>query len=240
MQVRSQAIVLHKIRFNDQDSIVYLYSKDFAFVPYLVAGKRARFGRNASLWQPLSLVEYVADHKASRELQRIKEAHCSYAYLDIPFSPEKNAVSMFLAEVLYRVLRESEASEPLFEFLSQSMQLFDLSVQGVANFHLLFLARLCRFLGCQPNVESYRAGSYFDMTAGQFSLSEPVCSSFLFPDEANKFHQLFQTNYQEAAHLLLSRRQRVVLLEKLLEYYRIHLADFPRIKSLEILRELFD
>jgi DNA repair protein RecO (recombination protein O) len=36
----------------------------------------------------------------------------------------------------------------------------------------------------------------------------------------------------------LSRQQRNVIVEYLLEYYRLHIYDFPPLKSLEVLREL--
>ncbi|MEA4948529.1 MAG: DNA repair protein RecO, partial [Petrimonas sp.] len=37
----------------------------------------------------------------------------------------------------------------------------------------------------------------------------------------------------------MSRSDRNLIIDRLLTYYRLHLYDFPAIKSLDVLRELF-
>ena len=230
---------MHRIRYSDQDSVVHLYSRDFGRASYLVANRRKRGTLSQALLQPLSIVEFEADHKGSRQLQRIREMHCLYAFRQLPSDPVKNTLSMFLAEVLYRVLAEAEPNEALFQFLSQSIQLLDLNEAGTANFHLVFLLKLSLFLGISPNMEGKETGGYFDLQAGGFVLSRPYHNAWLGPAQAQMLARLMEMNYENMHLYAFGRGQRVEILRRILDYYRLHLAEFPEIRSLEVMQELF-
>ena len=70
---------------------------------------------------------------------------------------------MFLAEFLYRALREEAENGPLFAYLEHSIRWLDECDRSFSNFHLVFLMRFSRFLGLYPNTEDYREGCFFDM-----------------------------------------------------------------------------
>lgn len=239
MLVKSQAVVLRRIRYSDSDSIVCLYSRDFGRVSYLSSDRRKKSPLSPALLQPLSLIEYEADHKASRELQRLKEIKSDCPFLKLPFDPVKNTLSLFLAEVLYRVLGEAESNPPLFDFLRQSVQLLDLNEEGTANFHLAFLCSLTHFLGFYPNTENWRPGCGFDMQAGTWSDTRPAHNAWLNPQESEWLRKLLQLDYQHLGALQMNGGERTAALRKILDYYRLHLSDFPEIKSLDVLQECF-
>ena len=72
-------------------------------------------------------------------------------------------MALFLAEFLYRAIREEAENRPLFAYLQHSVIWLDECREGFANFHLVFLMRLSRFLGLYPNLEDYHTGDYFDL-----------------------------------------------------------------------------
>ncbi|MCK9301533.1 MAG: DNA repair protein RecO [Bacteroidales bacterium] len=239
MLVRSQALVLHQIPYSDAFSVVHLYTREFGRQAYLLTRNHKNSRLRQSLFQPLSLIEYEADHKGSRELQRIKEARCLYAFTGIPMDPVKNAIALFLSEVLYRALEESDSNEALFEYLVQSVQILDLCKQGTANFHLVFLIKLTRYLGFYPNLDENAPGKYFDLQAGTFCSLRPFHNAWLSPEDAQGFAVLLRINFENMPAFRYDRHQRQRILRQTLDYYRLHLSDFPRIKSLEVLQELF-
>lgn len=240
MFVKTRAIVLHKIKYSDNDAIVSLYSREFGRISYLVSHKNKKGKLSQSLLQPLSLIEYEGEHKGSRELQRLREAHCYHPFTDLPLNPLKNAVSLFLSEVLYRVLMEEERNLPLYNYLEQAIMMLDLSDKGTANFHLAFLIHLTRFLGFFPNMEENRPHWYFDLAAGSFCPTRPAHNAWLAPEDAERLALLLRMNFDNLHLFRLERRQRTELLRQILNYYRIHLTEFPEIKSLTILEEMFD
>ena len=150
-------------------------------------------------------------------------------------------MALFLSEFLYRAVREEAENRPLFAYLQHSIIWLDECGGGFANFHLVFLMRLSRFLGLYPNLEDYHTGDYFDLLNACFTSIRPqLHSSYINPEEAGRLRQLMRMNY-ETMHLFgMSRAERARCLAIMNDYYRLHLPDFPALKSLEVLKELFD
>ncbi|MDD4922465.1 MAG: DNA repair protein RecO C-terminal domain-containing protein, partial [Bacteroidales bacterium] len=215
--------------------------EEYGRMSYLATRPRSKKSNlKSAFFQPLSLVEIEADHQGSRHLQRIKEIRSLYNFSGIPYDPVKNAISLFLAEVLYRSLRETEKNTALFDYISGSIQLLDLCDKGLANFHLVFLIKLTRFMGFYPNVEEQQPHWYFDLQGGSFTPTRPLHNAWLKPEEAADFALLMRMNFDNIQAFQFERHQRVEILRQMLNYYRMHLTDFPSIRSLNVLQELFD
>jgi DNA repair protein RecO (recombination protein O) len=240
MLAASNAIVLHCLPYSDSNHIVHLYTEEFGRMSYMVRlGKGKQAGLKRALFQPLSILTIQADLKGSRQLQRIKDATTFYPFGSIPFDVTKSSIALFLAEVLYRSLRDTERNPVLFEFLIRSIQWLDLAERGLANFHLVFLIKLTRYLGCYPNLESQREGWFFDLQGGVFVPNCPPHNAWLNPTDAQAFARLMQITYDNMWAYGFEHGQRVHILRQMLDYYRLHLTDFPGIKSLDVLEDLF-
>jgi DNA repair protein RecO (recombination protein O) len=59
------------------------------------------------------------------------------------------------------------------------------------------------------------------------------------PEEATRIVLLMRMNYETMYLFEMNRAERGRCLEVLNEYYKLHLPDFPTLKSLEVLKELF-
>ena len=59
------------------------------------------------------------------------------------------------------------------------------------------------------------------------------------PDEAGMIQLLMRLNYTTMRLLSLTRSERNRIVDVILYYYRLHLPDFPDMKSLPVLKELF-
>ena len=99
--------------------------------------------------------------------------------------------------------------------------------------------RMSRFLGFYPNVDHYRNGNYFDLRESMFCSIPPVHRDFLFPEEAEKIQLMLRMDYPTMHLFRMSHKERGRLIEVVLRYYRLHLPDFPELKSLDVLRELY-
>lgn len=241
MLCKTRGIVLHSIPYNDKYSIIYMYTEAFGRASYLVArarGKRSSVSK--ALFMPLSVVEMEVEHLNKRDLHRIRETKLCYPLTEVFCNPVKNVLALFLSEVLFRVVKETEPDPRLFEYLSESIQLLELSDKGVANFHLVFLLRLLHYMGIYPNVDSYVAGSCFDMLNGVFVDRIPMHRHYLNPQESVVFARLLKISFENMSLYSFSRQDRVGVINRILEYYRLHLPDFPEIKSLSVMQSLFD
>lgn len=240
MLVKTKAIVINCIPYNDSTNIVHLYTDQYGMASYLVSNPKSRkSGLKRAFFQPFTLIEIDADYKGSRQLQRIKDVRCLYPCTDISCNPVKNTVTLFLAEVLIRSLREAEKNPAMFDYLFQSVQLLDLCEKGLANFHIVFLIKLTRYLGFYPNLDNAGRGWYFDLAGGEFVPVCPTHNAWLNPVEAKDFAKLMQINFENMQDFGFEHNQRADLLSNILKYYKMHLVDFPAIKSLEVLKEVF-
>jgi DNA repair protein RecO (recombination protein O) len=179
------------------------------------------------------------EHQNKRDLHRIRETRQCYPLNRLFTDPVKNALALFIAEVLFRVVKDTEADTRLFDYLYRSIYLLELAEGGVANFHVVFLLHLLHYLGIFPNTDSYAEGYYFDMQNGVFADQPPLHRHYLNREESQIFARLFKISYENMTLYTFSRHDRVNILTHILTYYRIHLPEIPEIKSLTILQALF-
>jgi len=237
---KTRAIILHQFQYNDRYAIVHVYTEAFGPVAYLTAATKTKTSRvPKALLHPLSIVELEVEHHNLREIQRIKEAKACMTLPAILSHPVKTAVSMFMAELISKFVKEQQPDQALFDFLLQSIRILELSEKSFANFHLVFLMKLSRFLGFYPDVSAYRRGMFFDMQNGVFITHKPAHHHFLNPDDSAAFVQLLRMDYENMSHFRFSGKERKAFISRAIEYYQIHLSHFQEIKSVEILHEVF-
>lgn len=238
---KTKGIVLYILPYNDKYIIVNMYTEGFGRNSYMVSnthGKRSKVSR--ALLQPLYILEMEVEHLNNRDMQRIKEAKTACTFTQLQCNPYKNAIALFLSEVLYRIIQEREANQPLFDYLYRSIQWLDVVEEGVGNFHLTFLLQLSVYLGIRPNGDSFRNGCFFDLLNGIFTEKMPEHNYYLNKEESVVFERLLRIRFENMALYSFSRQERANILRHIIQYYKIHLSDFPEIKSLSVMQSLFD
>lgn len=241
MLQKTVGIVLRNIKYSDSSNIVELFTESSGNVSVIIRIPRSKKAAvQPVLFRPLSFVEFEADFRQTSNLQRVTHAKCYLPYRSIPYDPVKASIALFLSEFLYRALRQETENRPLFAYLLYSLKWLDECEQGYSNFHLVFLIRISRFLGLYPNLDHYHRGACFDLVNAGFVSGRPFHTSWLSAEESSAMMRLMRMNY-ETMHLFgMNRRERNRCLVLINEYYRLHLPDFPVLKSLEILTGMFD
>ena len=240
MLIKTKAVVLNSFKYTDNRLIVDLFTLDMGRMAVAVnvsTGKKSKFPK--SIFTPLTLLDIEADMKQRQGLQKLREASMSYAFTSIPFRPEKATVALFISDFLYHALKGEQDNASLFIFISDSIKWFDLTDNNVANFHIVFLLRLTLFLGFMPNFDHYTEGCFFDLRGSTFVNTIPPHHDFLDIRESAIVSTMMRMNYRTMHLFHLTRSQRNRLLDVLVAYYRLHLPDFPELKSLEVLRSVY-
>jgi DNA repair protein RecO (recombination protein O) len=216
---------------------------------YMVQGVRSTrgHGNKAALLQPMFLVEFEGMESRRAEMHRFREIRAAVPLLSVPFDVRKGTVSLFMAETLYRLVREVEANSPLFEFVWGAVLALDgldsaASSSAVANFHLWFMVGLARHLGFFPG-NKWRAGMWFDIREGIFVPVEPRGPAFSRENSA-LLGRLMEIGAEgvragELGALALNRTQRSEFLNAMLAHFGYHLDATRDIRSVDILREVF-
>ena len=235
-------IALRNIKNKDRSSILTAYSLEAGRVAFAIpAGAGREAIRRRALLMPLSAVECMADTRRGTDVMIMHEPRpMSTSASAIHSNPLKSALAMFTAEVLGAVLRESGPDESLFAYVYNCMEvLAALPSERTANFHIMMLMGLGRFIGIDPRTEDYRQGMVFDMAEGRFRLTPPLHRHFLNAADSEAVARLSRMTAANLHMFRMTRAERARILDLILEYYSLHVASLGSLKSLEVLRTLF-
>jgi len=217
MLVKTRGVVIRYIKYGETSIIINIYTESFGMQSYIANNIRSVKAKSTpALFQPLSLLELEVYHKKTAEINRLSSwktaEHLSSIYTNI----KKATIALFLSEVLYRSIKETEPHDGLFEFIYQSVHIFDTMESRYENFHLQFLLKLLKYVG--------------------FGIHEGHNSSI--PGfESDAFTTLLKSTYDSEIKLTNEFRGR--LLDGIILYYQEHVDGFGKIKSLKVLREVF-
>lgn len=238
MLVKTKAIVLSKIRYRDHDVIVKCYTKNRGIVSYLLRGvlKSKKSNSKIAYYQPLSQLEIEENYRANQSLHYITDVKLSVPYHSMHSHILKSAIVMFLSEILTTTLKEEEGNSSLYEFLETTLQWLDHETE-FANFHLLFLLELSKYLGFYPDT-SQSAFPYFNLRSGSFEL-KPQTPYTISGENLILMKQLLGITFDGLNSLKLNSKQRQSFLNVLLFYFELHLSDFRKPKSLQVFNEVF-
>ncbi len=238
MQVTTKAIVLTSIKFGDTSLIVKIFTESDGLKSYLLRGILAsKKGKvRKALFQPLTQLELVANHRNKGSLESIKEAKLNYHYQTLQTNIAKNAMALFLAEMLANSIHEQETNTELFGFLEASLQWLDIHME-IANFHLYFLIVLTKYLGFYPDVQTINA-PYFDLQEGEF-ISSPSLNPILSGENLLFFKSFLGIKFDAINAVKMRKKNRQELLQSLVLYYELQLQGFRKPRSLVVLNEVF-
>ncbi len=237
---KARGVVLSTVKYGDSGMVVQMLTDKYGRQSYMVQGVRSSRGRGSkmALFQPLFILNFEGLEPNHGELHRMREVHNDSVFKSLPYDIRKSTMALFMAEVLYRLVGESEANEPLFDFVYNSVRALDEIEEGVANFHLWFLTNLSRYLGYFPGNE-HRKGCWFDMREGLYVSELPLHNQAMNREESELLRDLTECDLECLGEIPLNREQRVAMLSRLVEYYSIHLEAIRSVRSIEILQEVF-
>ena len=240
MLQKTSGIILRQLKYNDNSLIVDIFTREMGKVAFAVKLSQSRKGAvRRALFQPLNIVAIEFDYREKASLQTLHSITLATPFVSIPLDMGKSSVAMFLAEFLSYVLREEGRNDHLFQFIEQSLMLFDAMESDYANFHLCFMMKMTLFLGISPNVDSYAPGRWFDLRSSCFEQVRPSHSDVISPEMASRFMLLMRMNFENMRAYQFNHRERSECLRHIITYYRLHIPSMPEMKSLDILQEMF-
>lgn len=235
---KTRAIVLKAIRYGDNSLIVKLLTEKNGLRSFIIKGA---FNKNAkiraALFQPLTLLDVVTANSRG-ELGHLKEASIEHPYHDIPININKNAIILFLCELLSKSIQEGETDLELFNFIHYALTYLDEMQTNYADFPLKFSVELSRFLGFSPNTTSYKPGFVFDLEEGCFRHDITGTAYVVDSRLSALFFKLCDNDIFEDVCLNLTNAERRQLLEAVTTYYKMHIGGFNDMKSTDILKTI--
>ena len=236
---KARGIVLGTLKYGEKGVIAHLLTDVCGRQSYMIQGVRPTAkGSKMALLQPMFTLEFEGLTSTKMSMHRMKDAVPGMVLQSTPFDVRKSTMALFMAEVLYRLIKESEECSGLFDFVWGSVAALDAREEGIANFHLWFLANLSRPLGFSPDNE-YIEGAWLDIRDGHFTPNALIPSFALSPENARILHDMLECDVRYLGEIGLNRTERVEFLEAMLKYYNYHLDSIRNVESIRVLKEVF-
>ena len=241
MLVKTNAIVISTVKYGDSSLITRCYCKELGLKSFMLKGilTSKKGGLKKSLFQPLNLINISTQIKnqSNQKLNFIREGSLNVHFKEIPLRIKKNAIALFISEVISRVIyEEGNPNIALYSFLENSIMRLEKD-EFSPVFHLKFLTLLSDQLGFYPNLMSQEK-EFFDIESGCFC--ENSNSKYAVGGETIRaFKELLGINFDDIVQIKISNTLRIKVLDFLIDYFNIHLPRFGKIKSIAVLHEIF-
>jgi DNA repair protein RecO (recombination protein O) len=240
---KTKGIVLRTLKYGETSVIASVYTELFGVQSYIVKGVRqsSKKGQNKiSFFQPAAILEMEVYHNEFKNLQFIKDFQWDYMYTSVYFDVVKNAVAMYMIELLQHSLKQPEANPELFSLIEESLKQLDKGNDALtANLPLYFTLHLGTELGFQIQGEYSDRTPVIDLADGQFAAETPIHSQSLEGELARITSEINVISfYSDLEKIKLSRNTRRQLLEAYQAYIAFHVQDFGEMRSWKVLQEI--
>ena len=220
MIVKTQGVVLNYIKYGDTSIICKIYTKSLGLQSYIINGIRNSKSKNIGFFQPLNILDLVVYHKKNSGLQRIKENKLEYPFTSLHLNMKKVSVCFFLAEFLSKIFQSDEDQGNKFNFIKDSLIIFDGLEKNYSNFHIQFLIKFSKYHGIDI-IDSVQLSGNKDRNAINTLIKECVKNSYKVKIKSNN---ILRNN----------------VLNLIIEYYSRNLDININLNSIKVLKKIFN
>lgn len=246
MQIhKTKGIILRTVKYGETSIIATVYTELFGIQSYIVKGIRQTSKKSQSksiYFQPSAILEMEVYHNTLKNLQFVKDFSWAYVYEHILFDVVKNAVAMFVIEMVQHSLKQPEANPELFYLIEDSLKQIDKGNNTlVSNLPIYFTLHLAAELGFQIQGKYSNETPVLDLQEGFFVAEIPEHPFYVTQENAQSISLVLSINfYNDLENIKLTRSTRRTLLQYLQQYIALHVNDFSELRSFTVLQEVLN
>lgn len=232
-----KAIILKIINYSDTQKIIQVYSLQKGYLSLISPSTVIKRKYNPVHFMQVAEIEYFENEKAN-----FHKLHTVSTLIPLPnlyFDVVKMNIILLWGEILNLILKNEGKNEDLFEFIVRSVEYLNSTPNNIGNFNLFFLYRLAGFIGFKINTASWQEGYVFNISDGGFHPADQNLPSVSGPNTARVIHQLCTFEAAQLHEIVLNRDARNILLDIILLFYSTHLNINFNVKSIQVIREVF-
>lgn len=242
MTHKTKGIVLRTIKYGETSVVANIFTELFGVQTYMVNGVRTakKSSAKANHFQPGAILDMVVYHNDQQQMQRIKEFKWDFLFQQVLSDVIKNSITLYIVELLQKCLKQPEQNTELFYFCEDILIGLDTADKGsMANFALYFSLQLTHFFGFKMNDNFNEEYNVLDLAEGCFVTAQPDHPNFISGEYAAVTAQLLRVMQPHELSLVkLHHDTRRKLLLHYQDYYALHIPDFGKMKTLEVLHEV--
>lgn len=238
MIVSTSAIILSKVRYQDNDLIVKCLTRDLGVISYMV--KNISTSKNSknkfAFFQLLNILDLESNYNPNRSIQYIKDLKIRYNFTSLHTNIYKSSVVMFLSEILSNIIHNESKDLELFDFIEESFIWYDKS-EDSSSFYLIFLMKITHYLGFYPDCTNM-SYNYFNLEEGLFETSKNSKYG-IQGDSLVLFKTILGIKFDSNKLPFIDKINKKDILKNILIYFKLHVDGFKDPKSLIVLNQIF-
>lgn len=118
MQIKTKAIVISALKYQEKSLIVKCFTLSHGLKSYFVrdAFSSRKSNQKMAYFQPMTIIEIEATHKNKGTLEHFKEIKIANPFHTIHSDIYKSTIVLFLSEILHHSIHEEEKTKPFLFF----------------------------------------------------------------------------------------------------------------------------
>lgn len=233
MKYKSRAIALSYLKQGESSIIAKIFTEEKGLQSFIVKGVRAKKAKKKlGLFQPLQLLNINATLITKNSLQYISEITIAHNQVSDGIDMKKNFISIFVAEVISKVLLETEKDKALFKFIWELKNNLSNYEKINPNFPLIFLIGLSEQLGFLPSKDQID-GDYFNLEFGEFTNNQQQLNHFIKKENSYYLRKLLEN---KDTNIPYKNRNEILL--HLIQYYKLQHHELKNMTSHLIIESL--
>ena len=214
-------ILLHTTKYGDSSIILHGFTREQGRKSFIIRGVGKKKGSNSTaLLHPLSILETELRPGADYSIAQLKDYSAKYPLHSLRSNVIKNTIAIYMSELLYRTLRDSEGDPALYDFIEKAILTLNSLEGSTPNFHIWFTIKYISMLGFMPDSSSLFAFDIFT------------------PQERELLTKFLTTGIEELLLLPLKRETRNEFIGTLVKFLEQSLGQRIEIKSLNVLHQV--
>lgn len=208
-------IVLNSTKLGENSLVLHCLCREMGRRSFIVT---VRKGGSRALYLPPNILDAEVIENRKSDLWRLRGISAVHPLNGIRSDFDKNAISLFMSEVLWRAVQDGAAEEGLYDWCEKSVMTLDALEGDFANYHLRFLMELAGALGFSPSFDGLAPFAEENMGEIRDLLAADWPSFMVYP---------------------LNGARRGAIAKSLLRYLSAHLEIPLNIRSLPVLEEIY-
>ncbi len=232
--LNTKGIIFRTVKFKESSLVLDVYTEAKGLLSMFMNGVySSKSSRLSSILQIGQMVDLTVYYSEKKELHRIKEVTPDFIYTSIPNQIHKSAMATFMIELSRQAIKDREAHTDLYQFIKRCLVLLDSQETLDVNYHLRYMLKLCSYLGIQANNNYSSINNSFDLLNAGFTPYVERMNYLITPDLSHLLSQLMNDQV-----VMLQYEKRKLLLNILLQYYKIHVEHFGELKSPQVYQSI--
>lgn len=153
MIVKTEGIVLSKMKYRDTSKILRLYTREFGKVSVIAKGARETKSKFRAALEPMNHVACVIYRKDNRDLQLLSQCDVITPFRHLSEDMGKMRVGLSVVELVDIASHAEEGNEILFSLLADVLQTVNSATKNPVSALYYFEMKLSGIMGFNPQLE---------------------------------------------------------------------------------------